>query len=81
LAILGGSEEYVIRGTVDIDLLIAWNFYNPQDLSEQVDILISEDLKGKRRVRMETLAGAIQVLSRQDLIAASSTPGTRPAPS
>jgi hypothetical protein len=55
--------------------LIAWNFYNPQDLSEQVDIVISEDLKGKRRIRMETLAGAIQVLSRQDLIAMKRTSG------
>lgn len=49
--------------------LIAWNFYNPQDLSEQVDIVISEDLKGKRRVRMETLDGPVQVLGRKDLIA------------
>ncbi|MFU8821811.1 MAG: hypothetical protein ACNA8G_09680 [Gammaproteobacteria bacterium] len=49
--------------------LIAWNFYNPRDFSEQVDIIISEDLKGKRRVRMETLAGPVQVLSRRDLIA------------
>ncbi|NGP53191.1 nucleotidyl transferase AbiEii/AbiGii toxin family protein [Thioalkalivibrio sp. XN8] len=49
--------------------LIAWNFYHPQDLSEQVDIVISEDLKGKRRVRMETLAGPVQVLSRKDLVA------------
>lgn len=48
--------------------LIAWNFYNPQDLSEQVDIVISEDLRGKRRVRMETLAGPVQVLSRKDLV-------------
>jgi hypothetical protein len=49
--------------------LIAWNFYNPRDLSEQVDIVIREDLKGKRRVRLETLDGPVQVLSRKDLIA------------
>lgn len=49
--------------------LIAWNFYNPQDLSEQVDIVISEDLKGKRRIRMDTLDGPVQVLSRKDLVA------------
>jgi hypothetical protein len=55
--------------------LIAWNFYNPQDLSEQVDIVISEDLKGKRRIRIETLAGAVQVLSRKDLIAMKKASG------
>jgi hypothetical protein len=49
--------------------LIAWNFYNPRDLSEQVDIVISDDLKGKRSVRMETVDGPVQVLSRKDLIA------------
>jgi hypothetical protein len=49
--------------------LIAWNFYNPQDLGEQVDIVISEDLRGKRRIRVDTLSGPVQVLSRKDLIA------------
>jgi hypothetical protein len=49
--------------------LIAWNFYNPRDLTEQVDIVISEDLKGKRTIRMQTLTGPIRVLSRTDLIA------------
>ena len=49
--------------------LIAWNFYNPQDLTEQVDIVISEDLKGKRTISMQTRAGTIRVLSRKDLIA------------
>ena len=49
--------------------LIAWNFYNPQDLSEQLDIVISEDLRGKRRVRVDTLNGPVQLLNRKDLIA------------
>jgi hypothetical protein len=49
--------------------LIAWNFYNPRDLTEQVDIIISEDLKGKRTQRIETSDGPVRVLSRQDLIA------------
>jgi hypothetical protein len=55
--------------------LIAWDFYNPQDSSERVDIVISEDLKGKRRIRIETLAGAVQVLSRKDLIAMKKASG------
>lgn len=49
--------------------LIAWNFYNPRDLTEQVDIVISEDLKGKRSMVMQTLDGPVHVLSRKDLIA------------
>jgi hypothetical protein len=49
--------------------LIAWNFYNPQDLSEQLDIVISEDLRGKRTISVDTRNGPVQVLSRKDLIA------------
>jgi hypothetical protein len=49
--------------------LIAWNFYNPRDLTEQVDIVINEDLKGKRTIDVQTQAGTIRVLSRKDLIA------------
>ena len=42
--------------------LVAWNFYHPQDVSQQVDIIITYDLKGKRRQRRVTEAGHIQVL-------------------
>lgn len=48
--------------------LIAWNFYNPQDLTEQLDIVISTDLKGKKVQRIETVDGPLQVLARKDLI-------------
>lgn len=48
--------------------LIAWNFYNPQDLTEQLDIVISTDLKGKKVRRIETVDGPLQVLARKDLI-------------
>ncbi len=48
--------------------LIGWNFYNPQNLTEQVDIVITYDLKGKRLTRIATADGPIQVLSRKDLI-------------
>lgn len=48
--------------------LIAWNFYNPQDLTEQVDIVITYDLKGKRRRRLETADGPVHILGRKDLI-------------
>lgn len=49
--------------------LIAWNFYNPYDLSEQVDIIISYDLRGKRTKRIDLADGPIQILSIGDLIA------------
>jgi hypothetical protein len=48
--------------------LIAWNFYNPRDLTEQVDIIISEDLKGKKAQRVDTADGPVRVLGRDDLI-------------
>lgn len=49
--------------------LIAWNFYNPRDLSEQLDIVIATDLKGKKVESIETADGPLRVLSRKDLIA------------
>lgn len=48
--------------------LIAWNFFNLDNLTEQVDIVITYDLKGKRTQRMDTADGPIQLLSRKDLI-------------
>jgi hypothetical protein len=48
--------------------LIAWNFYHPEDASQQVDIIITFDLKGKGRQTLETLDGPIRVLNKQDLI-------------
>jgi len=49
--------------------LLAWNFYNPKDLSEQLDIVISTDLKGKRVRSVRTADGTVRLLSRADLIA------------
>lgn len=49
--------------------LIAWNFYNPHNAAEQVDIVITYDLEGKRRQRVDTSDGSVYVLSRKDLIA------------
>ncbi|MFQ5549296.1 MAG: hypothetical protein ACE5FV_13455 [Woeseia sp.] len=48
--------------------LTAWNFYNPSDATEQVDIIITYDLKGKRTKRIELADGPIQILSLNDLI-------------
>lgn len=49
--------------------LVAWNFYNPHDPTQQVDIVITYDLKGKRRRRVNTAEGPVHILSRRDLIA------------
>jgi hypothetical protein len=49
--------------------LIAWNFYNPRDLTEQLDIVISIDIKGRKIERIETADGPVRVLGRKDLIA------------
>jgi hypothetical protein len=48
--------------------LVAWNFHHPEDVSMQVDIIITYDLKGKGLVVYETLAGPIQILKLKDLI-------------
>ncbi len=48
--------------------LIAWNFHNPDNPTEQVDIVITYDLKGKRLKRVNTADGPVQVLSLKDLI-------------
>ena len=48
--------------------LIAWNFYNPDDPLEQVDIIITYDLTGKRTQQVNLPSGPVQVLSIKDLI-------------
>lgn len=49
--------------------LLAWNFYNPRDLTEQLDVVISTDLKGKKIRSIPTTEGSVRVLARNDLIA------------
>ena len=48
--------------------LVAWNFYDPEDLSRQVDIVIAYDLQGRRREKIETASGPVFVLDRKELI-------------
>ncbi len=48
--------------------LVAWNFYNPNDLSEQVDIVIAYDLKGKRIKQIQLANALVPVLALKDLI-------------
>ena len=49
--------------------LIGWNFYNPDDPTEQVDIVITYDLKGRKLVSVTTTGGVVRILNRSDLIA------------
>ena len=48
--------------------LIGWNFYNPANAAEQVDIVITYDLKGTKVTSVETAGGSVRILNRQALI-------------
>lgn len=48
--------------------LIAWNFYDPTDHANQVDIVINYDLKNSHTEIIKTPLGKIRVLSIKDLI-------------
>ena len=48
--------------------LVAWNFYDPADLSVQVDIVISYDLKGHKIRHLELPGGPVAILAIRDLI-------------
>lgn len=48
--------------------LISWNFYNPQNPANQVDIIINYDLKNAHAKTIATEGGKIKVLSKNDLI-------------
>ncbi len=49
--------------------LLAWSFYNPQDLSQQLDLLIYFDLKGKKTKSFAIGDQIIKVLDKKALIA------------
>jgi len=55
--------------------LIAWNFYDPKNPVNQVDIIITYDLKNAHTELITTAFGKINVLSRQDLIAMKKASG------
>ncbi len=66
---VGASEVYQFRDEyVRNRNLVAWNFFNPADISQQVDIIITYDLKNKNRQRLETRAGPLQILGLAELI-------------
>lgn len=58
------KEEYIQKRH-----LIAWNFYNPSNLLNQVDIIINYSLKNTRQTKViHTSSGTIRVLSKSELI-------------
>jgi hypothetical protein len=61
--VFGFRDEYVRNRN-----LIGWNFYNPSDPTEQVDIVITYDLKGKKVGTVDTLDGPVRILAREQLI-------------
>ncbi len=57
-------EEYIQNRN-----LIAWNFYDPSNPLNQVDIIINYDLKSIRNTKtIKTSLGTIRILSLNDLI-------------
>lgn len=56
-------DEYVNKRR-----MIAWNFYDPQNLANQVDVIITFDMKGRKRKQLQTPAGTVYVLNIEDLI-------------
>lgn len=48
--------------------LTAWSFYHPQRQSDQIDIIISYDLAGKKTKSVRIPGGNIQILALNELI-------------
>ena len=56
-------DEYVRNRS-----LLAWSFYNPADLRDQVDVLIDYDLKGKTTSTVRVTGTPVRILGIADLI-------------
>ncbi len=56
-------EEYIRNRN-----LVAWNFRNPSDPSEQLDVIINFDAKGKRAVYKRLPDTSVPLLNINDLI-------------
>ncbi len=48
--------------------LIAWNFFNPTDLTQQIDIIITFDLSKKKTIIKKIQSSAVRVLVKDELI-------------
>lgn len=63
-------EEYIRNRN-----LVAWNFQNPSDPSEQLDVIINFDAKGKRAVYKRLPDTSVPLLNIKDLIEMKKTSG------
>lgn len=57
--------------------LIAWNFFNPNDLSEQVDIIITHSLTSYKTINKRIKGFDVKVLNKSDLIAMKKLSGRK----
>ncbi len=55
--------------------LIAWNFYNPANLSEQLDVIITFDLSGREIIKKTISNTSIPILNKTDIIDMKSNTG------
>lgn len=55
--------------------LIAWNFYNPVNPAQQVDLIVNFDLKNAHVTQIKMHEGKIRVLSIKDLISMKKASG------
>lgn len=55
--------------------LITWNFYDPKNPLNQLDIIITYDLKTAHTKTIKTSAGEIKILAMEDLIAMKKASG------
>lgn len=64
------KEEYIRNRH-----LIAWNFYDPKNPINQVDLIINYDLRKGSTKTITTLQGKLKILSAKDLIAMKKASG------
>lgn len=48
--------------------MVAWNFYDPKNPVNRVDVVINYDLTGKKVKTVKSSSGTIKILSSKDLI-------------
>lgn len=58
------KEEYMKNRN-----LLAWNFFNPNSPSEQIDLVITHDLSGKKTKKMQIQGIEVKILELKELIA------------
>jgi hypothetical protein len=64
LSLFQNKEEYSKNKN-----LIAWNFYNPKNPAQQIDLIINYDLQTSDSVPVHTQSGTIHILAKKPLIA------------